>query len=71
MKTIKVKIADSKESTACEYVRLPASAYETSGRLELFAPDGYLFDDDLSSLICFNMADLRERAKDTELCKQS
>jgi len=48
----------------CHVEHLPPSAYELSGIYEVFAPPGYLFDDELSSLICDDFDDVLDRVKD-------
>lgn len=32
-------------------------------KYEVFAPDGYRFDDELHSMVCYDMKDVRERIK--------
>lgn len=55
------------DNKLCEIVKLPPSPCGAGPKYEVMAPDGYLFDGELSSLVCFDMADVRERAASHEL----
>ncbi len=61
MRPVRVKVRDSNETMSCECVRLPRSVYEQRGRIELFAPDGYSFDNELNSLLSSDMDELKDR----------
>jgi hypothetical protein len=50
------------QGVPCEIVTLPRSPFPGGPKYEVLAPDGYLFNDELTGLICFDMADVRERA---------
>ena len=50
------------QGISCEIVKLPRSSFPGGPKYEVLAPDGYLFDNELTGLVCFDMKDVRERS---------
>lgn len=67
--TIKQKAITLIERLNCTWKRIPCNPFDRTTMIEVFVPDGFMFDDDCHSYICDDWRDVIGRLSSCHLVK--